>query len=405
MFTIQLFLAIFVAMSNKKRVFSGIQPSGDLHIGNYLGAIVNWVNGQDEKENVFSIVDLHAITVPQEPKKLQANILELAKVLLASGIDPKKSTLFLQSERPEHSELCWVLSCFTYFGELSRMTQFKEKTKLGQLEKDLQLYFDKEEEEIRELTKQLNNPNLTASQFNILKATAKELAKVSLKAIEFIGEKKRKEKNVGVGLFDYPVLQAADILLYDTDEVPVGEDQKQHVEITRDIAQRVNKKVGKVFVVPEPVIKKEGARIMSLVDPTKKMSKSDKSEFSYINIRDDAETIRKKFAKATTDSENVIRFDTVKKPGISNLLNIMSVAENRPIPEVVKIYTGFNYGEFKQEVAERVIELLAPIQEKLAEYDKNEDYVKKVLKDGAEAVAPRAKDTLKRVKKAVGLGL
>ena len=219
----------------KKRVFSGIQPSGELHIGNYLGAIVNWVSGQNEKENVFSIVDLHAITVPQDPKKLQANILELAKVLLASGIDPKKSTLFLQSERPEHSELCWILNCFTYFGEASRMIQFKEKSG-------------------------------------------------------------KQRENTTVGLFDYPVLQAADILLYDTDEVPVGEDQKQHVEITRDIAQRVNKKVGNVFVVPQPVIKKEGARIMSLVDPTKKMSKSDESEFSYINIRDDAATIQKKFA-------------------------------------------------------------------------------------------------------------
>lgn len=328
----------------KKRVFSGIQPSGDLHIGNYLGAISNWVKGQDEKENVFSIVDLHAITVPQDPKKLQANILELAKVLLASGIDPKKSTLFLQSDRPEHSELAWILNCFTYFGEASRMIQFKEKSG-------------------------------------------------------------KQRDNTTVGLFDYPVLQAADILLYDTDEVPVGEDQKQHVEITRDIAQRVNKRVGKVFVVPEPVIRKEGARIMSLVDPTKKMSKSDESELSYINIRDNADTIRKKFAKAQTDSDNKVRFDKEKKPGISNLLNIMSVATETPILELEKKYADSNYGQFKTDVAESVIEMLAPIQAKLAEYDKNEDYVQKVLKDGAEAVAPRAKDTLERVKKAVGLGL
>lgn len=328
----------------KKRVFSGIQPSGDLHIGNYLGAIVNWVEAQDTHENVFSIVDLHAITVPQDPKKLQANILELAKVLLASGIDPKKSTLFLQSDRPEHSELAWILNCFTYFGETSRMTQFKEKSG-------------------------------------------------------------KQRENTTVGLFDYPVLQAADILLYDTDEVPVGEDQKQHVEITRDIAQRVNKRVGKVFVVPEPVIKKEGARIMSLVDPTKKMSKSDKSEFSYINIRDNAETIQKKFTKAQTDSENKIKFDKTKKPGISNLLNIMAVATNTTIPELEKKYANSNYGEFKKDVADSVIEMLAPIQAKLAEYDKNEDYVRKVLADGAKAVAPRAQETLQRVKKAVGLGL
>ena len=331
-------------MNNKKRVFSGIQPSGDLHIGNYLGAISNWVKGQETHENIFCIVDLHAITVPQNPKKLQANILELAKVLLASGIDPKKSTLFLQSERPEHSELAWILNCFTYFGEANRMTQFKEKSG-------------------------------------------------------------KQRENTTVGLFDYPVLQAADILLHDTDEVPVGEDQKQHIEITRDIAQRLNKKVGKVVVVPEPVIKKEGARIMSLADPTKKMSKSDQSEFSYINIRDDAATIQKKLAKAQTDSGKDIKFDKEKKPGISNLLNIMSVATNTPISDLEKKYAGSNYGEFKADVADSVIEMLKPIQAKLAEYDENEDYVKKVLHDGAEAVAPRAKDTLEKVKKAIGLGL
>ncbi|MDO8507061.1 MAG: tryptophan--tRNA ligase [bacterium] len=211
--------------------------------------------------------------------------------------------------------------------------------------------------------------------------------------------------NATVGLFDYPVLMAADILLYDTDEVPVGDDQKQHVEIARDIAKRVNNKFGKVFTVPEPIIKKEGARIMSLVDPTKKMAKSDDSENSYVLLRDNADTIYKKFARATTDSENVIKFDKEKKPGISNLLNIMSVATETPIPELEKKYADSNYGEFKKDVADCVIELLKPLQEKLAEYDKNEDYVRKVLKDGAEAVAPRAQATLERVKKAVGLGL
>jgi len=328
----------------KKRVFSGIKPSGDLHIGNYLGAIVNWVQGQDTHDNIFCIVDLHTITVPQDPKKLQANILEVAKLYLASGIDPKKSDFFIQSERPEHSELAWILNCFTYFGEAGRMTQFKDQYR-------------------------------------------------------------EKKKNVTVGLFNYPILMAADILLYDANEVPVGDDQKQHVEMARDIAQRVNKKVGKVFVVPEPIIKKEGARVMSLVDPTKKMSKSDQSEFSYINIRDDADMIQKKFARATTDSENKIKFDKEKKPGISNLLNIMSVATNTPISELEKKYAGSNYGKFKKDVAECVVEMLSPIQKKLAEYDKNEDYVRKVLEDGAKAVAPRAQDTLQRVKKAVGLGL
>jgi len=328
----------------KKRVFSGIQPSGDLHIGNYLGAMVNWVRGQDERDNVFCIVDLHAITVPQDPKVLKQRTLENAKMYLAAGIDPRKSTLFVQSDRPEHSELAWILNCFTYFGEMSRMTQFKEK------------------------------------------------------------QGKQKEAST-VGLFDYPILMAADILLYDTDEVPVGEDQKQHVEIARDIAKRVNNKVGKVFTIPEPIIKKEGARIMSLTDPTKKMAKSDDSENSYVLLRDNPETITKKFARAVTDSESTIKFDATKKPGISNLLNIMSVATETPISELEKKYESSNYGEFKKDVAGSVINLLKPLQSKLAEYDKNEDYVRKVLTDGAEEVAPRAKETLERVKKAVGLGL
>lgn len=390
----------------KKRVFSGIQPSGDLHIGNYIGAISNWVKGQADRESIFCIVDLHAITVPQDPKKLQANILELAKVLLASGIDPKKSTLFLQSERPEHSELAWILNCFTYMGELFRMTQYKEKSGLSTVGK---ITFKRVKDKLNQkLIDDFSKEYKDLTPEKIKKIIMKKDIQASLEIFweSYLNrELKKTGENATVGLFDYPVLQAADILLYDSDEVPVGEDQKQHVEITRDIAQRVNKRVGKVFVVPEPVIKKEGARIMSLVDPTKKMSKSDKSEFSYINIRDNADTIRKKFAKAQTDSGKDIKFDKEKKPGISNLLNIMSVAKNIPIPTLEKKYANSNYGQFKSDVAESVIEMLKPIQAKLAEYDKNEDYVRKVLKDGAEAVAPRAKDTLQRVKKAVGLGL
>ncbi|RJO62287.1 tryptophan--tRNA ligase [candidate division WS5 bacterium] len=328
----------------KKRVFSGIKPSGDFTIGNYMGALSNWVKTQDEKENVFCIVDLHAITVPQDPKEIRRRSLEFAKIYLAAGLDPKKSAFFIQSDRPEHSELAWILNCFTYFGEASRMTQFKDQYR-------------------------------------------------------------EKKKNVTVGLFDYPVLMAADIILYDSDEVPVGEDQKQHVEITRDIAERMNRKYGKLFVVPDPMIKKEGARIMALGDPKKKMAKSDDNPNNSVYLRDNTNTIQKKFAKATTDSENKIKFDKEKKPGISNLLNIMSVATDTPIPDLEKKYASSNYGEFKKDVADSVIEMLKPIQAKLAEYDKNEDYVRKVLRDGAEAVAPRAQATLERVKKAVGLGL
>lgn len=328
----------------KKRVFSGIKPSGDFTIGNYMGALSNWVKTQDERDNVFCIVDLHAITVPQDPKDVRRRSLEFAKTYLAAGLDPKKSAFFVQSERPEHSELAWILNCFTYFGEMSRMIQFKDQYR-------------------------------------------------------------EKKKNVTVGLFDYPALMAADILLYDSDEVPVGEDQKQHVELTRDVAVRMNKKFGKLFVIPEPVIKKEGARIMALGEPTKKMAKSDDNPNNSVYLRDNPDVIQKKFSRAVTDSENVIRFDKEKKPGISNLLNIMSVATETPISELEKKYADSNYGQFKTGVADAVIELLKPIQAKLVEYDKNEDYVRKVLKDGAESVAPRAQATLERVKKAVGLGL
>jgi tryptophanyl-tRNA synthetase len=325
------------------RVFSGVQPSGDLHLGNYLGAIVNWVRLQNEKDNIFCVVDLHAITVSQDPVILKKRVIETAKVLLAAGIKPKESALFVQSERPEHSELAWILNCFTPFGELARMTQFKDKA--------------------------------------------------------------QKQENFSVGLFDYPALMAADILLYDTDEVPVGEDQKQHVEITRDIAERMNKKFGKIFTVPQPIITKSGARIMSLVDPTVKMSKSDPNTSSYILLRDKPEDIEKKIARATTDSGNKIKFDLAEKPGISNLLNILSVITEKPMSELEKSFVNQNYGQFKKATAETIIEFLKPLQSKLAELDSNEEFVRQILGEGAEKVAPRAQVTLKRVKTAVGLGL
>jgi tryptophanyl-tRNA synthetase len=327
---------------NKKRVFSGIQPSGNLHIGNYLGAILTWVREQDQKENIFCIVDEHAITVPQDPKDLQRRIMELAKIYLAAGIDPKKSHIFVQSLRPEHTELGWILNCFTYVGELNRMTQFKDKSS-------------------------------------------------------------NKGEAVTVGLYDYPTLMAADILLYNTDQVPVGEDQKQHVELTRDIAQRVNKRFGKLFVVPEYYTVKEATRIMSLTDPTVKMSKSDENENSRIEMLDTPEIIRKKFARAVTDSGSEIKFDKENKPGISNLLNILSVVTETPIKELEKKYKGASYGQFKSDVAEAVIELLAPFQERYQKLDNKK--VKKILEEGAKKVAPVAADTLARVKKAVGLGL
>ena len=328
-------------MTNKK-VFSGIQPTGNLHLGNYLGAILNWVRNQENNDNIFCIVDLHAITVPKDPKDLQKRIIDTAKVYLAAGIDPTKSSIFVQSSRPEHSELAWILNNFAYFGEMNRMTQFKDKSE--------------------------------------------------------------ESSNVSIGLFDYPVLMAADILLYNTDEVPVGDDQKQHVEICRDIAERVNKRYGKkIFVIPRPVIQKESARIMSLTNPTSKMSKSDINDGGRINITDPPAVIRKKFARAITDSSSEVKFDITNKPGISNLLNILSAITKKPISILEREYAGENYGKFKSDIAESVIELFLPIQEK---FDKLEDEeVIKTLIAGADKVAPTAIETLSRVRKTIGLGL
>jgi len=326
----------------KKRVFSGIQPSGDLHIGNYLATIYKWAQEQNDKENIFCVVDQHAITVPQDPKDLKRRTIEIAKIFLAAGLDPEKCSIFVQSSRPEHSELAWILNCHAYFGEISRMTQFKDKSV-------------------------------------------------------------NKGENVTVGLFDYPVLMAADILLYDAEEVPVGDDQKQHVEITRDIAERMNKRYGKLFTVPEFTTNKDATRIMSLTDPTTKMSKSDESDHSRINILDTPEQIRAKFAKATTDSGNEIKYDKVGKPGISNLLSIMATCTATSVPALEKKYAGVSYGEFKKDVAEAVIALLTPFQARYSEI--SDDYVLTVLREGAEKVAPQAGKTLQRVKDAIGLGI
>lgn len=327
-----------------KRIFSGIQPSGDLHIGNYLGAIKNWVHLQNTHENIFCIVDLHAITVPQDPKLLQKRIYEIANIYLASGIDPKKSTIFIQSERPEHSELAWILNCFTYFGEMKRMTQFKDKA----------------------------------------------------------GEN---QESVSMGLFDYPVLMASDILLYDSHLVPVGKDQFQHLEITRTIAKRFNNRFGDIFTIPEPYSTKESLLIMGLDDPTKKMAKSAESEYNYIALRDNIDTIRRKIARTVTDSGSEIKYDPLKKPAITNLLNIMSSFLETPIKKLEKKYEGSTYKQFKDDLAEIIIDFLKPFQKKLADLEKDSEYTEKVLKEGAERLAPLSCEKLQKVKKVVGLGL
>lgn len=326
-----------------KRIFSGIQPSGVIHIGNYLGAIKQWASLQnDVDEAIFCVVDLHAITIPQDPKELRKNILSTAALYIASGIDPEKSIIFVQSSRPEHAELAWILNCITNVGELSRMTQFKDKS-----------------------------------------------AKFS-------------EQSIPVGLFDYPVLMAADILLYQTTHVPVGDDQKQHVELARDIAQRFNSRFGQTFVIPEPVIKETSARIMGLDDPTKKMSKSAASIYNYIALTDTPDLIKQKIKRAVTDSGNEIKAGK-DKPAITNLLNIYSEISNKPVTALEKEFAGKSYGEFKERLADQLIEYIVPLQEKYDKIVKDEEGLIEVLEKGSERSGKIAQETLKKAKEKIGL--
>ena len=325
-----------------KRVFSGVQPTGNIHLGNYLGALKQFVELQDDHECIYCIVDMHAITVPQDPKELRDHILDVAALYLAVGVDPKKSIGFVQSDVPGHAELSWVLTCNSYTGELSRMTQFKDKSK--------------------------------------------------------------NKESAPTGIFSYPVLMAADILLYDTDIVPVGNDQKQHIELCRDIAIRINNKYKKTFVVPDGRFLKEGARIMALDDPTKKMSKSAENIHSRISLLDEPSKIKKSIMKATTDSDGVVRFDVENKPGISNLLNIYSVLSGMTVPELEAKYEGKGYGDFKKDLVEVVVEALAPIKERY-EQIRHSDELIEILKDGAVRADAIAKQTMKRVKENFGLGI
>lgn len=324
-----------------KTIFSGIQPSGVITLGNYIGAMKQFVELQDDYNCYFCIVDQHAITVPQDRLALRKNIRSLAAFYLAVGIDPNKSTLFIQSEVPAHAQAGWILQCIAYIGELERMTQFKDKS------------------------------------------AGKEA--------------------VSAGLLTYPPLMAADILLYSTDIVPVGEDQKQHIELTRDLAERFNKRYGEIFTIPEARIPKIGARIMSLTDPTKKMSKSDPNQKSYITLLDDAKTIEKKVKSAVTDSEGIIRYDKEKKPGVSNLLTIYSILANESIEQLEERYAGKGYGEFKADVAQVIIDTLTPIQEKYYELMESSE-LDDILDEGAEKANRVASKMLKKMENAIGLG-
>ncbi|GAA7523820.1 tryptophan--tRNA ligase [Helicobacter pylori] len=323
----------------KKRVFSGIQPTGQIHLGNYLGAIKHWVELQDEYENLFCIVNSHAITLPIEPTFLKSQTYELVKLLLACGIDPNQSGLFIQSEVDEHPALAWLLDCQVSMGEMQRMTQFKDKS--------------------------LKNP-----------------------------------KSVNVGLFNYPILMASDILLYQSDLVPVGEDQKQHLELTRNVAEKFNRDFGDCFKVPEPLIAKVGARVMGLDDPKVKMSKSHKGANHAIFLLDEPDVIVKKIKKAATDSMGVIAFDETRE-GVFNLLNIYMLLSDESPEKIEERFKNKGYGDFKKELAEVVIQSLKPIQERYREI--SDDEVKAVLNCGAEKAKPLARATYQKAKELMGL--
>lgn len=326
----------------KKLVLSGIKPSGIPTLGNYVGAISRWVELQSQYRCLFSIVDLHAITVPQNPKGLTERTYLTAAILLAAGIDPKRSPVFIQSQVPAHTELGWIMTTISTMGELSRMTQFKDQSK------------------------------------------------------------KAGSAGLGAGLFTYPALMAADVLLYNADLVPVGEDQKQHVELARDLAERFNKRFGKTFTIPQPLVRDAGARVMDLQNPDKKMSKSDDSDRGYILITDPPALIRKKIMSAVTDSGTTIKFDP-KRKGLYNLLTIYKVLSGKTEAAIERQFAKSGYGEFKHALADLIVETLGPMQKKIATYLKNRKQLDKILADGAKRASQAAKPNLKAVYQKVGL--
>jgi len=329
---------------SKPVVLSGIQPSGGLTIGNYIGAINQWLPMQENNECFFMLADLHTITVRQDPLVMRERVLECLAMYIACGLDPQKSTIFTQSQVPEHAQLGWILNCYAQMGELNRMTQFKDKSS-------------------------------------------------------------KHSQNVNVGLFGYPVLQAADILLYQADSVPVGEDQKQHLELTRDIATRFNNLYGETFKLPEPFIAKVGARVMSLQDPLKKMSKSDDNANNFIMLLDEPKKILKKLKRAVTDSDEQARiyFDNKEKPGVSNLLTLMSCTTGRSIDELVPEYEDKMYGHLKQDTADAVLSVIEPLQQRYFELRKDETALLDIMKASSQRASERASITLDKTKKALGL--
>lgn len=327
-------------IGDKKVLFSGMQATGNLTLGNYLGALKNWVSLCDEYECFYSVVDLHSITIRQDPAELRKRARKLLTLYIAAGLDPKKNCLYYQSHVSGHAELAWILNCFTYMGELNRMTQFKDKAA-------------------------------------------------------------KHADNINAGLFTYPVLMAADILLYQADVVPVGKDQLQHLEITRDIAQRFNAIYGDVFTIPEPYLGKAGAKIMSLQEPEKKMSKSDENANASVYLMDDPDTIMRKFKRAVTDSEGCVRY-CEEQPGIRNLIDIYGACTGKTPAEIEKEFDGRGYGDFKMAVGESVVAVLKPLQERFAELEKDKAYLDGIIKDNAEKAEYYALKTLRKVQKKVG---
>ncbi len=369
---------------SKKRIFSGIQPSGNLHIGNYLGAIKNWVELQDQYESIFCVVDMHAITVPQDPEALRKKTIEIAKIYLAAGINPEKSVIFIQSHVKAHAELCWILNTITKNGELSKMTQFKDKTGT----------FD-------ELAEGESSNEVLGVVSNMEGREVEKVAKyAAFKTAQKIFEKYKSEFNdAGTGLFDYPVLMAGDILLYDTQTVPVGQDQVQHVELARTLARRFNKRFGDTFVVPEYFVKEEGKMIMGLDNPEKKMSKSAASEYNYISLMDSAEDVRKKIRKAVTDSgDDIVYRDD--KPALKNLINIYALLAHTTTKDVENTFVGKRYGDFKNDLADVIVDFLMPFQERMHAISDGD--VLKVLHDGAKRAGEIAEKKMHEVKEKVG---
>ncbi len=389
----------------KKRIFSGAQPTGQLHIGNYLGALKNWVALQDEYESFYCIVNLHAITLPQDPRVLRQKTLDLARIYLAAGIDPERSTIFIQSDVPEHAELTWILSCISRMGELERMTQFKDKARKSGLTESQKEKYERIGREVYVL-----GEGATVSREELIEAGqvserfGQEMTRTlySDRSLEFAVSAVQREnvQRSGVGLFIYPILMAADILLYQTDLVPVGKDQKQHLELTRDLAERFNRDFGETFKVPDPYIPPVGANILSLQDPTKKMSKSDENANGSIFLLDDADTITKKIKKAVTDSGTEINFDPTR-PAITNLLTIFHLLTGTSADDCVAHFEGKGYGQFKSELADVVVEFLRPFQEKVKQFD--DEQLKTILASGAEKAKSVAGATLKIVYRKMGI--